>query len=70
MDERANRFRPIAIVVVVVATAVAWFWFANPDVTQAVDETVDVLVPDAQEFKRRTDAIDEARRLVDQLNAR
>jgi len=35
-----------------------------------VDETVDVFVPDAQEFKRRTDAIDEARRLVDQLNAR
>jgi len=33
MGERANRFRPIAIVVVVVATAVAWFWFTNPDVT-------------------------------------
>ena len=70
MDDRDSRFRPIAIVIIVVATAVAWFWFTNPEVTQAVDETVDVFVPDAQEFKRRTGAIDEARRLVDEINNR
>lgn len=70
MDDRESRFRPISIIVVVVVTAVAWFWLTRPEVTQAVDETVDVFVPDAQEFKRRTGAIDEARRLVDDLNSR
>ena len=69
-DLNDNRFRPIAIILVVVVASVAWFWFTRPEVVQAVDETVDVFVPDAQEFKRRTGAIDEARRLVDQLNSR
>ena len=69
-DLNDNRFRPIAIILVVVVAAVAWFWFTRPEVVQAVDETIDVFVPDAQEFKRRTGAIDEARRLVDQLNSR
>ncbi len=57
MDDRDSRFRPIAIVIIVVATAVAWFWFTNPEVTQAVDETVDVFVPYVQEFERRTSAV-------------
>jgi len=70
MPARDNRVRSIAIVIVVVATAVAWFWVTNPNATQAVDETVDVFVPDAQQFKRRTDVIDEARRLVDEINSR
>ncbi len=70
MDDREGRFRPISIIAVVVVTAAAWFWLTRPEVTQAVDETVDVFVPDAREFKRRTGAIDEARRLVDELNAR
>ncbi len=70
MDDRDSRFRPISIVVVVVVTAAAWFWLTRPEVTQAVDETVDVFVPDAQEFKRRTGAIDQARRLVDEINTR
>ena len=70
MDDRDSRFRPITIVVVVVVAAVAWFWLSRPEVIQAVDETVDVFVPDAQSFEQRTGAIDEARRLVDQLNAR
>ncbi len=69
-DLNDNRIRPIVIIIVVVVTAVAWFWFTNPKVTQAVDETVDVFVPDAQEFKRRTGAIDQARRLVDEINSR
>ncbi len=70
MDDRDSRFRPISIVVVVVVTAAAWFWLTRPEVTQAVDETLDVFVPDAQEFKRRTGAIDQARRLVDEINSR
>ncbi len=57
MDDRDSRFRPIAIVIIVVATVVAWFWFTNPEVTQAVDETVDVFVPYVQEFERRTSAV-------------
>ncbi len=70
MDDRDGRFRPITIVVAVVVAAVAWFWFTRPEVTQAVDATVNVFVPDARTLERRTGAIDEARRLVDELNAR
>ena len=70
MDDRDSRFRPFAIIFVVVVAAAAWFWFSRPDVSQAVDETVDVFVPDAREFQRRTGAIGEARRLVDEINSR
>lgn len=70
MDEQEGRFRPLIFVVVLVLAAAAWFWFSRPAVTQAVDETVDVFVPDRQEFQRRTSVIDESRRLVDQINSR
>ncbi len=70
MDDRDRQFRPITIVVVMVVVAAAWFWFTRPEVTQAMDETVDVFVPDAQTLERRTGAIDEARRLVDEINTR
>ncbi len=70
MDDRDSRFRPIAVIFVVVVAAAALLWFNRTEVTHAVDETVDVFVPDAQEFERRTGAIDEARRLVDQINTR
>ncbi len=70
MDDRESRFRPFAIIFVVVVAAAVLFWFNRTEVTHAVDETVDVFVPDAEEFERRTGAIDESRRLVEQLNSR
>ncbi len=70
MDDRDSRFRPIAIILVVVGAVAVLLWFNRTEVTHAVDETVDVFVPDAEEFERRTSAVGEARRLVDQLNTR
>ncbi len=70
MDDRDSGFRPIVIVVIIALAATAWFWFTRPETTQAIDETVDVFVPDAESFQRRTGAVDEARRLVDEINSR
>lgn len=71
MDDRTdNRFRPLVIIIVVVVAAVAWLYFNRAGVTQAADETVDVFVPDAQAFERRTGPVNEARRLVDEINSR
>ena len=51
MDDRNRRVRPIAIIFFVVVAVAVLLWFNRTEVTHAVDETVDVFVPDAQEFK-------------------
>lgn len=68
--DRESNSRPIVIVVVIALAAAAWLWFSRPETTQAINESVDVFVPDAESFQQRTSVIDEASRLVDELNSR
>ena len=68
--DRESNSRPIVIVVVIALAAAAWLWFSRPETTQAINESVDVFVPDAKSFQQRTSVIDEASRLVDEINSR
>ena len=47
-----------------------WFLYQRSGASEAIDETLDVFVPDREEFQRRTSVIDEAQRLRDVINAR
>ncbi len=71
MDDSENRGGGL-IVLVVIAAAVAGgvFLWQRSGASEAIDETIDVFVPDREEFDRRTSHIDEARRLTDLINAR
>ena len=71
MDDSENRGGGL-IVLVVIAAAVAGgvFLWQRSGASKAIDETIDVFVPDREEFDRRTSHIDEARRLTDLINAR
>ena len=68
--DRESNSRPIVIVVVIALAAAAWLWFSRPETTQAINESVDVFFPDAESFQQRTSVIDEASRLVDEINSR
>ena len=72
MDESSSEKRTglIVLFLIVVVIAGAWFLVQRSGALEAVDETVDVFVPDAAEMERRTSAIDEARRLTEVLNSR
>ncbi|MHC5024255.1 MAG: hypothetical protein ACYTGG_10155 [Planctomycetota bacterium] len=75
MNERSgNKSGLVLLFLTAVVIAGAWFFFqrsgAGEATAAAIDETVDVFVPDAQEFERRTKPIDEARRVTDAINAR
>lgn len=75
MGERSgNKSGLVLLILISVVIAGAWYFFqrsgAGEATAAAIDETVDVFVPDAQEFERRTRPIDEARRVRDTINAR
>jgi len=69
-EESPNRTRLIAFVLISLAVVGGWFFLSRSGARAAVDETVGVFVPGPQEMERRRDAVDEARRLTDKINAR
>ncbi len=71
MDDSESRGGGL-IVLVLIAVAIAGgvFRWQRSGASEAIDETVDVFVPDREEFDRRTSYIDEALRLTDVINAR
>lgn len=71
MDESSSGRKGGLILLILVAAAIVGGWFLmRQGAIEAVDETVDVFVPDADEMDRRTGYIDEARRLTEAINAR
>lgn len=71
MDEHSDGSkRLIVIVLVVAAIAGGWFFMQRPGTREAVDETLDVFVPDQPEFERRLHAIDQAREVTNLINSR
>ena len=72
MDQSSSEKRTGLIILFLIAVVIAgaWFFVQRSGALEAVDETVDVFVPDAAEMDRRTSAIDEARRLTEVLNSR
>ena len=71
MDERSNGKGPLVGFILIAAVAVGiWYFMSRPSTVEAVNETVDVFVPDRQEFNRRTSVIDEARQVTDLINSR
>ncbi|MHC4828573.1 MAG: hypothetical protein ACYTEY_18630 [Planctomycetota bacterium] len=69
-EESPNRTRLIAFVLICLTLVGGWFFLSRSGARAAVDETVGVFVPGPQEMERRMDAVDEARRLTDQINLR
>ena len=71
MDDSGERKPALFVVILlVIAVAGAWWFFQRPATVEAIDETLDVFVPDAEEMERRMDYIDQARQLVDTINSR
>ncbi len=71
MDEHSDGSkRLIVFILVVAAIAGAWFVIQRSGTLEAVDETLDVFVPDQPEFERRLHAIDQAREVTDLINSR
>ncbi len=70
MDESDSRFKLFAFNLIAAIVAGVWYFMSRPSTTEAIDETVDVFVPDAEEFNRRMSHIDEARRVADLVNSR
>ncbi len=69
-EPSVGKNRLILVVLVVIAVVGTWFIHHNTSAREAVDETVDAFVPDAEEFERRMGHIEEARQLTDAINAR
>ncbi len=65
-----NKKGLIAFVLIVIAIVGACYFFQRSGAAEAVDETVDAFVPSPERFERRMDAIDDARRVTDLVNAR
>ena len=70
MDESDGRFKLFAFILIAAIVAGVWYFMSRPGTTKAIDETVDVFVPDAEGFNRRIGYIDEARRVADLVNSR
>ena len=71
MDDSSERKGGLIVLVLIgLAVVGAWFILQRSGAQDAVDETVDVFVPDAESFEERTRPIDEARRLTNVINAR
>lgn len=72
MDESSSEKRTGLIIVFLIAVAIAGAWYVvqRTGAVEAIDETVDVFVPDAAGMDRRTSYIDRARELTDALNSR
>ncbi len=63
-----KRFLMLILVVAVIAGV--WYFMRQSGVTEAIDRTVDVFVPDVEEFNRRMDSIDQAQQVTDLINSR
>lgn len=70
MEERSNGKRLLVFVLIVAAAVGAWCFLRQSGAGEAIDETLDVFVPDKQEFNRRTAPIDQARQVTDLINSR
>ncbi len=71
MDDSESRGGGLIVLVLIAAAIVGGvFLWQRSGASEAIDETVDVFVPDREAFHRRTSPIDEARRLTDVINAR
>ncbi|MHC4220380.1 MAG: hypothetical protein ACYSU7_18215 [Planctomycetota bacterium] len=69
-EESPNRTRLIAFVLICLAVVGGWFFLSRSGARAAVDETIGVFVPDAEQMDRRKGAVDEARLVTDRINAR
>ena len=67
-SEGTKRFLMLILVVAVIAGV--WYFMRQSGVTEAIDRTVDVFVPDVEEFNRRMDSIDQAQQVTDLINSR
>lgn len=72
MDESSSEKRTGLIIVFLITVAIAGAWYVvqRTGAVEAINETVDVFVPDAAGMDRRTSYIDRARELTDALNSR
>ncbi len=71
MDEHSDGSkRLIVIILIVAAIAGVWFFMQRPETSHAVDETLDVFVPDQAEMERRLNTVDQAREVTDLINSR
>ena len=71
MDDSESRGGGLIVLVLIAAAIVGGvvLW-QRSGASEAIDETVDVFVPDREEFDRQMSHIDQARRLTDLINAR
>ncbi|MCH8006809.1 MAG: hypothetical protein IH888_11365 [Planctomycetes bacterium] len=71
MDEHSDGTKRFLLLILVVAViAGAWYFMRQSGAIEAIDKTVDVFVPDAEEFNRRMDSIDQAQQVTDLINGR
>ncbi len=71
MHERSDGTKRFLMLILVVAViAGVWYFMRQSGVTEAIDRTVDVFVPDVEEFNRRMDSIDQAQQVTDLINSR
>ncbi len=71
MHERSDGSKRFLLLILVVAvSAGVWYFMRQSGVTEAIDRTVDVFVPDVEEFNRRMDSIDQAQQVTDLINSR
>ena len=71
MHERSDGTKRFLMLILVVAViAGVWYFMRQSGVTEAIDRTVDVFVPDVDEFNRRMDSIDQAQQVTDLINSR
>ncbi len=71
MDEHSDGTKRFLLLILVVAViAGVWYFMRQSGAIEAIDKTVDVFVPDAEEFNRRMDSIDQAQQVTDLINSR
>lgn len=70
MDEQDSKKGALVLLFVIAILILgAGYVHRHSDARKAVEQTVDVFVPDAEEFNRRTAPVDQARQLADAINA-
>ncbi len=71
MDESSSENRTGWIIMFFIAVVIAgWYVVQRTGAVEAIDDTVNVFVPNAVEMDRRTSYIDKARELTEMLNSR